>query len=111
MVGERVGGSYPGSGLERPPLCMDRSDAIFVDRAGELNKALGAGGALETVSTLLALEHGVVPGNRNLDNPDPACQVTLVGREPAPLVRPLALKNSFGFGGHNAVLVLGPGPK
>ncbi|MBL9209492.1 MAG: beta-ketoacyl-[acyl-carrier-protein] synthase family protein [Opitutaceae bacterium] len=67
---------------------------------------LGASGAIETIGTLLALEHGVAPGNLNLEHPDPACPVSLVGAAPQPLTRGLALKNSFGFGGGNAVLVL-----
>jgi len=85
--------------------------ALVASSKSYFGHTLGASGALETTAALLALKHGVVPGNRNLDNPDPACKISLVGREPAPLVRPLALKNSFGFGGHNAVLVLGPKPE
>jgi 3-oxoacyl-[acyl-carrier-protein] synthase II len=72
---------------------------------------LGASGALETAVTLLALEHGVAPPNFNLYNPDPECTVRAVGREPEPIERPVALKNSFGFGGGNAVLVLAPAPR
>jgi 3-oxoacyl-[acyl-carrier-protein] synthase II len=67
---------------------------------------LGASGAIETIGTLLALENGVAPGNLNLENPDPACRVRLIGSTPQPLATGLALKNSFGFGGGNAVLVL-----
>ena len=67
---------------------------------------MGAGGVLETAATVLGLENGRVPGNRNLVNPDPKCDIPLVGREAIQLDAPLAMKNSFGFGGHNAVLVL-----
>lgn len=67
---------------------------------------LGASGAIESIATLLALEHGVAPGNLNLDVPDPACPVHLIASEPRELRREVALKNSFGFGGGNAVLVL-----
>lgn len=70
---------------------------------------LGACGALETVGTLLALEHGTAPPNLNLDRPDPECDVRLVGSEPLPLAAGPAMKNSFGFGGGNGVLVLGRG--
>lgn len=66
---------------------------------------LGASGALESVATLLALEHGTVPPNLNLDHPDPECRVHLVGGESLPLAGDVAAKNSFGFGGGNAVLV------
>ena len=67
---------------------------------------LGASGALETIVALLGLEAGVVPPNLNLERPDPECQVMLVGSEPRTVSSPLAMKNSFGFGGGNGVLVL-----
>lgn len=67
---------------------------------------LGAAGAVESIVTLLALEHGLLPANLNLDNPDPECRVELIGGEPRPTEAKLAMKNSFGFGGGNAVLVL-----
>lgn len=67
---------------------------------------LGASGALESIATILALRHGKAPANLNLDHPDPQCEVKLVGNEPEPLSGQIALKNSFGFGGGNAVLVL-----
>jgi 3-oxoacyl-[acyl-carrier-protein] synthase II len=67
---------------------------------------LGAAGAIETVVTLLALERGRIPPNLNLERPDPECAVRLVGATPEPLTAPVAMKNSFGFGGSNAVLLL-----
>ncbi len=67
---------------------------------------LGASGALETIVTLLSVEAGRVPPNLNLDHPDPACKVSLVGHEPRSIDSPLAMKNSFGFGGGNGVLVV-----
>jgi 3-oxoacyl-[acyl-carrier-protein] synthase II len=69
---------------------------------------LGASGALETIASLLCIEAGMLPPNLNLEHPDPDCPVRLVGSEPEPLRAPLIMKNSFGFGGGNAVLVLGP---
>lgn len=70
---------------------------------------LGASGALEAVGTLLALEHGTAPPNLNLETPDPLCAVRLIGDEPLALGAGPAMKNSFGFGGGNGVLVLGRG--
>lgn len=67
---------------------------------------LGASGALETIATLLALEKGAAPPNLNLENPDPACDIRLVGAEPLTLQPGPAMKNSFGFGGGNGVLVI-----
>lgn len=67
---------------------------------------LGASGTIEVIGTLLALEHRTAPPNLNLEQPDPACGVSLVGPTPAPLSTDTAIKNSFGFGGGNAVVVL-----
>ena len=67
---------------------------------------LGASGAIESVATLLALELGQAPPNLNLDRPDPECRVRLVGSEPLDLAGDIAMKNSFGFGGGNGVLIL-----
>ncbi len=68
---------------------------------------LGASGALETIVALLALEAGTAPPNLNLDRPDPECgDLCLVRDEPRSLTSPFAMKNSFGFGGGNGVLVL-----
>jgi 3-oxoacyl-[acyl-carrier-protein] synthase II len=67
---------------------------------------LGAAGAIETVVTLLGLEAGQVPRSLNLDTPDPDCDLCFVGDEPLSIESPVAMKNSFGFGGGNAVLIL-----
>jgi 3-oxoacyl-(acyl-carrier-protein) synthase len=48
----------------------------------------------------------MAPGNRSLEGRDPQCAVRLVGREPEPITGSLAMKNSFGFGGGNAVLII-----
>ncbi len=67
---------------------------------------LGASGAVELIVTILGLEHKKVPPNLNLDNPDPACNLTLVGEYGMEVSSPVAMKNSFGFGGNNAVLIV-----
>lgn len=67
---------------------------------------LGASGSVETIVTIMGLANGKVPPNRNLDNPDPECTLNLVGSEPMSISSPVAMKNSFGFGGNNAVLVM-----
>ena len=66
---------------------------------------LGGAGAIEAVFTILALKEQVVPPTINLDNQDPAIDLN-VPRTPTKLARPdaVAISNSFGFGGHNAVL-------
>ena len=67
---------------------------------------LGAAGAVETIVCALAIRDGLVPPTINLEDPDPECDldfVPLVAREGKVRV---ALNNSFGFGGHNASLVV-----
>jgi 3-oxoacyl-(acyl-carrier-protein) synthase len=73
-------------------------------RVGHL---LGACGAVETIVTLCALRDGFVPGNLNLDAPDPACSLCLPGAEGCAVSAATAVNANFGFGGGNAVLVLG----
>jgi len=85
----------------------DAADAIPVGAMKSyFGHTLGASGAIETIATLLALERRVAPRNLNLDLPDPACRLQLIGGSPRPLAGTVALKNSFGFGGGNGVLVL-----
>jgi 3-oxoacyl-[acyl-carrier-protein] synthase II len=66
---------------------------------------LGGAGAIEAIFTILALKHQLVPPTINLENQDPEIPLN-VPRVPTPLNRPsaIAISNSFGFGGHNAVL-------
>ncbi len=86
-----------GAETDRVPVASNKS--FF----GHL---LGACGAVETVVTILSLEHGVSPPNLNLDEPDPDCDLNLVPTSPRQIEAEFALKNSFGFGGNNAVLVI-----
>ncbi|GHF50325.1 beta-ketoacyl-[acyl-carrier-protein] synthase II [Streptomyces mashuensis] len=72
-----------------------------------IGHACGACGVLESVGVLLALREKYVPPTANLHHPDPDCDLDctpLVGR-PAP-VR-VAVKQNFGFGGHNSAVVFG----
>lgn len=68
---------------------------------------LGAAGVVETIACIRQLEHGRLHGNPNLERPDPACAVRLCGREAVTQTVRVAMKNSFGFGGGNATLILG----
>lgn len=67
---------------------------------------LGASGALEAIFTVLALYHRKAPVTINLDNQDPDIPLNVVHGQPAELPTGdiAALSNSFGFGGHNAVV-------
>jgi 3-oxoacyl-[acyl-carrier-protein] synthase II len=66
---------------------------------------LGGAGAIEAIFTILALKEQMCPGTLNLDNQDSAIELN-VPKTPTPLKRhdAVAISNSFGFGGHNAVL-------
>ena len=69
---------------------------------------LGAAGILESVICLLAIEHGLVPGTLNCEQPDPVCGPQLALRNESADVR-IALTNSFGFGGSNCTLAFARG--
>ncbi len=66
---------------------------------------LGAAGGVEAVFSVLAIEDGVVPPTRNLDNPSPDCDIDLVPHDAKQRPVRVVLSNSFGFGGTNASLV------
>ena len=68
--------------------------------------ALGATGAIETAICAIALERAHLPGTANLANPDPACDLDLIPPGGRDVAARYVVKNSFGFGGINACLVL-----
>ncbi|MFI1680641.1 beta-ketoacyl-[acyl-carrier-protein] synthase family protein [Streptomyces sp. NPDC020607] len=73
---------------------------------GSLGHTLGAAGAVEAALTVLALREDVVPPTAGLTDPDPALDIDVVADRARPLTSDIAVSNSFGFGGHNAVVVL-----
>jgi 3-oxoacyl-[acyl-carrier-protein] synthase II len=86
----------------------------FGERAGKIpvsatksmtGHLLGASGSLGAVITILALQNGMVPPTINLTDPDPECDLDFVPNYARPVTIRAAMSNSFGFGGHNAVLV------
>jgi nodulation protein E len=66
--------------------------------------ALGAGGALEAVATVLALHEGILPPTANFNLRDPEIDLDLVANEARHIQVECAISNSFAFGGLNAVL-------
>jgi 3-oxoacyl-[acyl-carrier-protein] synthase II len=75
---------------------------------GITGHGLGASGAIEAVSVVLSIQHGLIPPTAGYEQPDPEISLDVVAGtarswEPAPV-----LSNSFGFGGHNGCLVIGP---
>jgi len=67
---------------------------------------LGGAGGIEAVFTALAIKNGVIPPTINLENPDPECDLDYVPNEKRQKDIRVAMSNSFGFGGTNAVLVM-----
>jgi 3-oxoacyl-[acyl-carrier-protein] synthase II len=72
-----------------------------------LGHSLGASGGIELVLTIGAIRNNVVPPTINLDTPDPDCDLDYTPLEPRERQIKYAMSNSFGFGGHNASIVVG----
>lgn len=87
---------------------------VFGDHAYDINlnstksmhgHTLGAAGAIESIATLLAIYHGMIPPTINLNDPDPECDLNYTPNESVVRDLDYALNNAFGFGGHNSTLV------
>ncbi|HSW46683.1 MAG TPA: beta-ketoacyl-ACP synthase II [Phycisphaerae bacterium] len=68
---------------------------------------LGASGGIELVATVMAIHTGVLPPTINLDTPDPDCDLDYVPNKARECKVRRAMSNSFGFGGHNACILVG----
>lgn len=88
---------------------------VFGEHAGRLavsstksmtGHMLGAAGGLETAVCALAIKDGVIPPTINLVEPDPDCDLDYVSNGARRVDVAVTLTNSFGFGGHNATLVI-----
>jgi 3-oxoacyl-[acyl-carrier-protein] synthase II len=73
---------------------------------GATGHCLGAAGAVEAIFTILALQRGVLPPTINYETPDPGCDLDYIPNEPRPQQVEIGVSNSFGFGGHNACVVV-----
>jgi len=67
---------------------------------------LGAAGAVEAIATLLTINRGIIHPTINYENPDPECDLDYVPNQARRHEVRVAISNGFGFGGHNAVVVL-----
>jgi 3-oxoacyl-[acyl-carrier-protein] synthase II len=92
---------------------------VFGDRARSIpcsstksitGHLLGAAGAVELIACLLSIRDGVIAPTINLDTPDPECDLDYVPLEARAQAVKVAMSNSFGFGGHNAILVVRAAP-
>lgn len=81
------------------------ADKIAVSSTKSMHgHALGAAGALEAITTVLALSNGILPPTLNYNEPDPECDLDYIPNHPRASRVGAALSNSFAFGGLNAVI-------
>lgn len=91
------------------PLSQGAPGPIVTSTKGVLGHALGAAGALEAAAVLLSQQKELIPPTDGLEDIDSALPpIDLVTKEARPWTPRIALSNSFGFGGHNGTLVIGP---
>jgi len=67
---------------------------------------LGASGGVELVASVLSINHGIITPTINYENPDTECDLDYVPNIARKCKVRCAMSNSFGFGGHNSVLVV-----
>jgi 3-oxoacyl-[acyl-carrier-protein] synthase II len=105
-------------GTSTPP--NDRAETaaiktVFGERAYEIpisstksmtGHMLGAGGGVEAIACVRALQEGMLPPTINYENPDPECDLDYVPNTARQFAIRTAMSNSFGFGGHNATIIL-----
>jgi 3-oxoacyl-[acyl-carrier-protein] synthase II len=68
---------------------------------------LGASGSVEAIVCCLSIRHSIIPPTINYETPDPECDLDYVPNQSRKMNVDVCISNSFGFGGHNAVLVFG----
>lgn len=73
----------------------------------QLGHTLGASGGIELVVIAKSIERSVITPTINLDCPDPSCDLDYTPNQPREREIKIAMSNSFGFGGHNASLIIG----
>jgi 3-oxoacyl-[acyl-carrier-protein] synthase II len=93
----RALGKVFGDGESSPPVTSTK---------GVTGHLIGAAGAVEAVASLLALRHGLIPPTANHQQSEDEINLDVVAGSPRAIERRPVLSNSFGFGGHNAALVL-----
>ena len=72
----------------------------------QLGHSLGASGGIEAILAVKAIHSNTVPPTINLDNPDPDCDLDYTANTPKERNIDYAMSNSFGFGGHNASIIV-----
>ncbi len=84
-----------------------RADSLLVSSTKSMHgHTLGAAGAIEAITTLLGLRHGLAPPTANFTDVDPACDLDVVPNRARSASLEIAISNTFAFGGLNATLVM-----
>ena len=91
---KNVFGSYAKNGL------------VVSSTKGATGHLLGASGGVEIIASALAIRDGTIPPTLNLENPDEGCDLDYCPLTPREMDVNVVLSNSFGFGGHNACLLI-----
>jgi 3-oxoacyl-[acyl-carrier-protein] synthase II len=73
---------------------------------GATGHCFGAAGAVEAIFTVLAVKEGVLPPTINYEQPDPECDLDYIPNQAREAEISVGVSNSFGFGGHNACIVV-----
>ena len=111
-VNAHAPGTPEGDSVEAEAIRTALSDRVPVSSTKPIHgHMLGAAGATELLVCGLAIHHGAIPATLNCDHPEAGLGVDLVLGEARKAPVEIALSNSFGFGGHNVVLALGPPPE
>jgi 3-oxoacyl-[acyl-carrier-protein] synthase II len=79
---------------------------VVTSTKGVTGHLIGAAGAVEAVAALLSVRDGIVPPTANLERVGDDIELDVVAGSPREIGAKPAISNSFGFGGHNASLVL-----
>jgi len=83
---------------------------LVTSTKGVTGHALGAAGAIEAAAVVLSMQHELIPPTAGHETSDPEMpSINLVTAEAAPWTPGPSMSNSFGFGGHNGTVVIGPG--
>ena len=66
---------------------------------------LGAAGGIEAIASILSINNNFIPPTIHYENPDPECDLNYVPNKAMEMDTTYTMSNTFGFGGHNAVLI------
>jgi len=83
-----------------------KSKLLISSTKSTTGHTLGAAGGIELIACIMAMKEGVVPPTINLENQDSLCDLDYIPNEARDVDVKVAMSNSFGFGGHNASLII-----